>query len=202
MSRTYTVFLQKKLILTDQQLSEFSDRLGLCDDLRQRISELFLLDLFVYEWEFGVEPFEVIAEIRNLEKGDGNTKTKPATEFKHPPLAGLWHKHFFSAHFLVQNMCNALNRGTLAVLVEQVFNPGEPTITQEMCRELSHRMTHEPVEARARKKMLTGEWIVFAKHGCRNYYLCLSRHEAEDQLIADRIKENCVREFPFIKTIF
>lgn len=202
MAKTYTVFLlRKELMIIDEQLSEFADRLGLSVDLRKRISNLFLIDLFVYAMEFGVDPFVVIDEIRNLENGDGNTETKLATEFKHPPLAGLWHKHFFSAHFLVQNMSNALKGGKLAALFEQVCNSGEPTITQKMCMEISHRMTHEPVEERARNKELTGEWIVFAKHGGRNYYLCLNRHEAGDQVIVDRIKENCVSEFPFITTI-
>lgn len=202
MSRTYTVFLKdKQLKITDEDLSEFADLLGLDGDLRKRISELLLVDLFVYVSEFGVSPYNVIEEIKNLENGDGNTSTKLATEFKRPPLAGLWHKHFFSAHSLVQNMINGLKGGKLAVLVEQVMDPSKPIITREMIGELSHRVTHEPVEERANNQKLTGEWIVFSKHGGSNYYLCLNTHEAGDQNIADRIKANCAREFPFITTI-
>jgi hypothetical protein len=43
---------------------------------------------------------------------------------------------------------------------------------------------------------LTGEWIIFARHDGKNYYLCLNTHEAGDQFVYDRIMEHCVRDFP------
>jgi hypothetical protein len=76
-----------------------------------------------------------------------------------------------------------------------------PVITKEMITELAHRVTHEPVEDRANNKKLTGEWIVFAKEAGQNYYLCLNTHNAGDQQIVDRIKSNCLREFPFLSAI-
>jgi len=75
-------------------------------------------------------------------------------------------------------------------------------ITEEMISELAHRVTHEPVEERANANKLTGEWIVFAKEAGKNYYLCLNTHAAGDQQIADRIRDNCVRDFPFLSTYF
>ena len=203
MGRTYTVFLDnKQLKINDEALSDFASGIGISSAYRNRGSELFLLDLFVYVTEFGVSPHDVIEELENLENGDGNTETKLATEFRRPPLAGLWHKHFFCHHFLITNIQNALRGGKLDDLVNEVMDPSKsPVITKEMITELAHRVTHEPVEDRANNKKLTGEWIVFAKEAGQNYYLCLNTHNAGDQQIVDRIKSNCLREFPFLSAI-
>ncbi len=203
MGRTYTVLLQsKELKVTDTQLHSFGDELGISGDLRARVSELLLLDLFVYATEFGVSPHDVIDELQNLENGDGNTETKPATQFNRPPLGGLWHKHFFCAHFLAHNISNALGGGRLRSLIDEVMYPEKSsTITPEMVSELAHRVTREPVTERADSNRLTGEWIVFAKHEGKNYYLCLNTHNAGDQKIAGRIKAHCERDFPFLSSI-
>lgn len=203
MARTYTIFLKnKQLKITSEMLSYFADHCGIDDNYRSRVSELLLLDLFVYITEFSVSSQDVIEELKNLENGDGNTETKLATQFNRPPLAGLWHKHFFTHHFLVQNIQNALKGGKLEALINDVMDPSKSSIiTKEMISELSHRVTHEPVEERANNKRLTGEWIIFAKEGGKNYYLCLNTHNVGDQQIADRIHDNCVREFPFLSVI-
>ena len=203
MTRTYTVYLKDKQVkVTSEQMSEFADYCGFKDDLRLRISELILLDSFVYVTEFGVDPSNIIEEIKNLENVDGNAETKPATAFNRPPLRGLWHKHFFCHHFLMHNITNALKGGKLKALINDVMESSKSSlVTPEMISELAHRVTHEPVEDRAKNKKLTGEWIVFAKHNGKNYYLCLSTHDAGDQQIADRIRENCVREFSFLSSI-
>ncbi len=203
MARTYTVYLRnKQLKITNEELSVFADELGISNTYRDRISELFLLDLFVYVTEMDVSPHDVIEELENLENGDGNTETKPATEFRRPPLAGLWHKHFFTHHFLIPNIQNALKGGKLNDLVNEVMDPSKsPIITREMTSELAHRVTHEPVEERATNQKLTGEWIIFAKDSGKNYYLCLNTHNAGDQQIVDRIRDNCIREYQFLSAL-
>lgn len=181
----------------------FADELDLAASYRDRVSELLILDLFIYVIEFGVDPRDVIEEIANLEKGDGNTETKLAKEFRNEPLKGLWHKHFFAAQFLVENILIALRGGKLEKLVEDVMDPSKSAvITPEMISELAHRVTHEPVTNRATTKKLTGEWIVYAKEGGKNYYLCLNTHDAGDQMIAERIKQHCIREYPFLSQYF
>ena len=83
-SRTYTVFLNDKQIkVTDEDLSAFADFLSLAGDLRSRISELLLLDLFVYANEFGVDPSSVVNEIKHLEGGGGNSSTLQMLNFIH-----------------------------------------------------------------------------------------------------------------------
>jgi len=204
MDRTYTVLLKdKQLQISTKQLSIFSNSIDLNNSYKNRVSELFILDLFVYVTILKLNPLDVIDEIENLENGDGNTQTKPATEFKRPPLQGLWHKHFFCEHFLVQNIQNSLINFNLDALINEIMDPKKSDIiTKELISEFSHRVINEPFEGRANSNNLTGEWIVFAKEGGKNYYLCLNTHKAGDQMIADRIKENCTRDFPFLSRYF
>jgi len=202
MTRTYTAFLKNKQIkITNEGLSVFGDRIGIAKAYRERVSELFILDLFIYVTHLGVSPQDIIVELDNIENGDGNTQTKLATEFRRPPLTGLWHKHFFCHHFVVPNIQNALRGGKLGELINNVMDPSNATITEEMISELAHRITNEPIENRANDQRLTGEWIVFAKENGMNYYLCLSTHNTDDQKIANRIREHCIREFPFLSNI-
>lgn len=67
---------------------------------------------------------------------------------------------------------------------------------QATIAEWVHRVTHEPLKARDSAGKLTGEWIVYAKHGGRNHYLCCNTHNARDQFIYDRIVQHCLRDFP------
>lgn len=144
----------------------------------------------------------MLREIKNLELSESDPQTKPASQFLHKPLKGLWHKHFFSAHFVPHNISNALKGGVLEKLVNEVLDPNKsPTITREMVGELSHRVVHETIEDQANDNKLTGEWIVFAKHNQNNYYLCLNTHNAGDQMIFDRINSNCQRDFPFLSVL-
>jgi hypothetical protein len=47
---------------------------------------------------------------------------------------------------------------------------------------------------RSGAQALTGEWIVYAKHNGRNYYLTLGAH-GDDQRILQRVRA-CCDEFP------
>ncbi len=202
-SRTYTVSLKNSEVkVTDKQLSEFAAMYDISKEVGSRISELFWLDLYVFGQEFGINPDDVLREIKNLELGKTDPQTKPASQFLRKPLKGLWHKHFFSAHFVPHNISNALKGGVLEKLVNEVLDPNKSLlITKEMIRELSHRVIHESIEDRANNNNLTGEWLVFAKHNQNNYYLCLNTHNAGDQMIFDRIKSNCQRDFSFLSAL-
>lgn len=197
--RTYTAQLKGRQIkLTDRQLSAFREAYIGNSELAKRMSELIWFDMYVLDAEFGVSPHDILSAIRELEAGETQKRgIKPATQFKKLPLKGLWHKHFFSAHFLVANIIRGLGRNGLEKLVNEVMDPKKsPVITQEMINELAHRVTREPVEMRDAAKKLTGEWIVFLKHGGRNYYLCINTHNAGDQFVYGRIMAHCVRDFP------
>lgn len=58
------------------------------------------------------------------------------------------------------------------------------------------------LERRSAAKELTGDWIIFAKHGGQNYYLGLVRHPAAgqnvDPQIYDKLRQGSAWEFPFL----
>ena len=186
---------------TQAELSEFAHTVGLDRVVKDRYSWLFVMRLFLYMQVHGINPFQIIAEIKVLEEDALSTGTKTATQFSHFPLKGLWHKHYFCARFIAKNIVNELSGGRLSALVEEVLDPARsPIITDEMIKELSHRVVHETLEGRQAQGKLTGEWIIFAKHGGKNYYLSLSTHNAGDQAIFDEIKSICYPQFPFLKS--
>jgi hypothetical protein len=184
--------------VTSERLMQFkSFYVSEGSDLSARMCELLWFDMYVLDQEFGVSPHDILSSINNLEAGEPRSGIKPAKAFKKPPLKGLWHKHFFSAHFLATNISLALGKSGLEKLVQKVMDPKKSSIvTREMINELAHRVTHEPVENRDKQGKMTGEWIIFAKHDGKNYDLCLNTHDAGDQFIYDRIMQHCVGEFP------
>ena len=201
MPRTYTISLHTGDVqITDIELSKFADGLDLPGGSRARVSELLLVDLFGHLISKDLDPSRVVDEINNLERGDGHTETKLATKFRNPPLAGLWHKHFFSEHFLSANISIALNN-SLDGIIKNEFGDEGSLITKEKLDKAIHRILHEPIQSRASDNKLTGEWIVFAKESGKNYYLCVNTHKAGDEFIADRIREHCLRQFPFLSAI-
>ena len=195
--RTYTATLKNRNVeLTDRDLATFRDTY-IDGELATRMSELLWLDMYVYDAEFGISPHDVLDAIHSLERGEQPNGVKAATPFSRPPLKGLWHKHFFSARFLVNNIVLGFGRDGLEKLVNEVMDPGKSSVvTEEMIKELTHRATHEPLEKRASHQKLTGEWVIYFPHDGKNYYLCCNAHGAGDQFIYDRIMEHCTREFP------
>ena len=51
---------------------------------------------------------------------------------------------------------------------------------------------------RMEKSKMTGERVVFKPHKNKNYYLTLAFHSESDDVVLERIKDNCNREFPFL----
>lgn len=66
---------------------------------------------------------------------------------------------------------------------------------------LTHRLVVQGFEERAQRG-LTGDWIIFAKHDGRNYYLDLAIHEEGKEYNADalsqRLRNGSHAEFPFL----
>jgi len=185
---------------TEKELADYAAEVGLDCVAPNRYSWLFVMQLFLHSEVNGIDPSMIVEEIKALEGSDSRIGTKRATQFTREPLKGLWHKHFFSAHFVAHNIVNQLSGGRLAALVEEVLDPAiSPVITADMINELSHRATSETFEAREAEEKLTGEWIVFAKHCGVHYYLSLATHATGDQVIYDQINSVCFAQFPFLK---
>jgi hypothetical protein len=190
--------------VTFDELREFAEAYGLERAAPGRYSHLFTLNLMLLQKNNGINPFAIVTEIKALEGTTPPLQTKPASQFSGDLLKGLWHKHFFAGNLslIAHNIANQLPRAKLTKLVNAVMHPSKgPVVTAEMIRELSNRVVYESLETRGAEGKLTGEWIVFAKRGEKNYYLCIATHETGDQVIRDQIKAVCVPQFSFLSSV-
>ncbi|AGG89586.1 MULTISPECIES: hypothetical protein [Rhodanobacter] len=166
-----------------------------------RYSSLFIVNLYLLDKVSGVDPHQVISEIKHLEGLGPSLQTKEATEFKGSVLKGLWHKHFLPIlpSTFAHNIINHFGKNGLEKLVNNVFDSAQSdVVTSEMVRELSRRVVEESIVDRGSAGKLTGEWIIFAKENGQNYYLSISPHASGDENIAANLKGGCSHEFPFI----
>lgn len=182
--------------ISDQTLEKFAKSLGLDKIAPNRYSKLFVLDLYIWNKYEGHEPFLVVNEIKILEKIINRRETKKASKFNNPPLKGLWHKHFFDAHYVAQNLLNNLNQN-FEKDWKDIFKD-DPIILPEKMNKFISRITREALETKAKNGKLTGEWIIFAKHKGQNYYLSLGRHTQSNDAIFKRIKDYVFTQFPFL----
>jgi len=198
--RTYSAKLRShEYKITNRELAVYRDRFIEESELAKRMSELMWFKMYILLEEFGISPYDILSAIKDLEQGEPGAGVKPATQFKKMPLRGLWHKHFFSARFLVNNMRLGLGKNGIGKLVDEVMDSAKsPIITREMIGELIHRLTHGTIEARSADKKLTGEWIIYLPHGEKNYYLTVASHGTGDQAIYDQIFSHCLRDFPHL----
>lgn len=189
----------KCFTVTSSDLDSFSRAFVTDEKVRSRCSERFLLDLYVYAETDGLNPAVVIEEITNLDANSEQSRTKPASVFSRLPLKGLWHKHFFSSHFIAKNMQIANGKGNIEAIVEQVFKNYEGMDkTVDNCFAVAKEIAagnQRLFDNRAGNDQLTGEWIVFAKVDNLNYYLCLEFHGSDDQTIYDKVIAACKNDF-------
>lgn len=187
--------------LTEKELGEFASLVGLDRVAPGRYSWLFAMHVLLYGQFGGVDPSRIVAELEAMEGGPKSVGTKPATRFTKEPLKGLWHKHFFSSAFTGHNLRNQFAGGRLKTLVETILDPGKhPIVTAELINLLSHEVVTGILERREVRDKLTGEWIIFAKHAGKNYYLCLASHNTGDQAVYSLTKSACLHQFPFLQS--
>jgi len=67
-------------------------------------------------------------------------------------------------------------------------------------RVLAHRLAMEGYEARAGRRRLTGEWILYAVHEGRSHYLTLGTYEEgrDPEALLARLRQQCAAEWPFL----
>lgn len=161
-----------------------------------------LLNLFMSEQEIGV----VVDEIKHLQMPNKyRSRTKPPTKFKHSPLKGLWHKHYFPGDIrsIAMNIISGLNaKGGLRKVIGQVCSSsGENVFTPQLINKLAHEVTEVPFSERAEQEKITGEWIIFHEFEGKNYFLAISNHttQIEDEKLAEMISTFSKVEFPELK---
>ncbi|ABE39505.1 conserved hypothetical protein [Rhodopseudomonas palustris BisB5] len=199
---TWTAALPDRTIsISRDRLARFRKLYVPDRDLSARMSEQFLFDMYVLGVAYGISPFEILQSVRHLEAGEPPGGIKPASMFSHPPLRGLWHKHYFSARFMPHNILMGLGgNGLERLIVETMGSSESPVITKDIISELARRVANEPLEMRHQQGKITGEWIIFARHSGVHYYLCLSTHDTGDQIIHDQIMKNCLKDFPKLRS--
>ena len=194
----------KQREVRQKEIDDYAIMFGLDRIAKDRYSSLFVVNLMLLESINGVDPLQVIYEIKTLEGLGQSLQTKQEAKFKGIHLNGLWHKHFLPdlPSVLAHNITNHLGKNGTQKLVEKVFDPKSQIVTHDMIKELAHNLVVGSMEERAAQNKLTGEWIVYAKENNANYYLGIWRHDAGDEKIAETIKSTCVPQFLFLAKYF
>jgi len=151
------------------------------------------------------EDLDVLHEIDTLEGLASSSSTKESTQFKHPPLHPFWHKHFSTARHLMRNMGDRWGLGKsgnreLSAMIERVAAEcgDQPDLWP---KRLVHQLVLGGLDDRAAARHMTGDWIIFAKHEGRNFYLSLGSHaEAarDSDAVYQRLRDGSEWEFPFL----
>jgi hypothetical protein len=197
-------------ILTQERLERYTRFTRLDQAAPGRYSWGFVGKLLAFELVNGIQASMVIQEILRLEGHITAGLTKPPSEFKHPPLRGLWHQHFFSSHFVAENIRLQLKKlksadlDEMSRVLQQRFGSGP--MGEEALTALSHMLTTQQIDERFESGLATGEWIIFAKHQQQNYYLTLSTHIPREepgrtnatQNIVNEVKMFSTHQFPFL----
>lgn len=151
-----------------------------------------------------LDTLHISDEIKRIEGAGRKTSTKSATQFRRPPLKGLWHQHFFNARFMLKNIGNhwKLDSGgspeLLEMFAEEMAAEESGVVTPELFKRMGHRFIDEAFRDRSTAGRLTGEWIIFAKHEGKRFYLTVALHGEDDASIHERIMKWCQPEFPFL----
>jgi hypothetical protein len=189
------------------ELSEFADLIGLERAASGRYSVLLLLGLFGGFKSRMQNPWKVMQEIEALEGIRPATRTKSAEPFKRPELRGLMHKHHLAdgLRSFALNIRNEIKCSGLPLLQQRVAEAqasGEPRyFTVEDAKWIAHEASVGSFERRNARGAFTGEWIIYAQHEAKNYYLCLGRHDSDDADLKRQIDAMCCVEFPFLREL-
>ncbi|MBD9357141.1 hypothetical protein [Methylomonas albis] len=189
------------------ELLSFAEAIGLESVVAGRYSFLLLLELFGATRSGMLNPAKVVNQIRVLEGVEVAKGLKAATPFKYPPLQGLWHQHYLEDGLpsMTHNIQRGIDKFGLPWFKQKIADAeasGEEWyVTEADVAHIAHDAIASNWERLINKKALTGEWLIFAKHEGKNYYLSLGKHNSGDDLLRSQIDAICLQEFPFLKNI-
>jgi hypothetical protein len=190
------------------EVHEFAKTIGLEHTAPGRCSTLLMFELYcraVVVPIGALNPAKVVAEVRALEGKGPPMGTVAEEQFTEPALRGLWKKHYLEdgPGSLAKNIVLGFGkkqRGLLQI-IKAHHNPALSHLPPE---EVSANIADAIINVyseRSRNQSLTGEWIVFAKHESKNYYLSLATHNevrSDPAGFYDHIKRGCIGEFSFL----
>lgn len=180
-----------------------AESVAFCEIDLSRVSTVFLAQAYASEKGRIFSTFDLTNPIKVLEglaKFDG---TPPAEQFKHPPLSGLYKKHFSSPRFLVKNLLNFQRSKEGKKHFEKAWKDASAlsdsgVINEQFIAYLTHQMTIPPIQIKSTSNAMTGEWVVFHKHEGVNFYLTLASHGESNEEIYERVVLACSFDgFPF-----
>jgi len=187
-----------------EEIEAVVQMVGLDDVAPGRHSALFALSIFG-EFKAGkLNVFRLRQEIESLERGEANG-LKPPIQNRHPPLKGLWHKHYLQANLgsMAMNIQHGLKEFGIP-LFQQMIREAEAAgemryVTPEHVKPIVTDIVEGNWKRLQAADKITGEWIVFAKHNGENYYLALATHDkTTHDALRQQIDALCCREFPFL----
>lgn len=192
---------------TTSELLSFAGAIGLESVVAGRYSFLLLLELFGATQSGMLNPAKVVSQIRVLEGVEAARGLKAATPFKHPPLQGLWHQHYLEDGLpsMACNIQKGIDKFGLPWFKQKIADAKasgeERYITEADVVQIAHDAVVSNWERLINSEALTGEWLIFAKHEGKNYYLSLGKHNSGDNLLRSQIDAVCLQEFPFLQNI-
>lgn len=190
------------------EFANFANYIGLEHAVSGRYSLLLLLGLFGGFKSGHLNPAKVVHEINALEGIGISSQLKPPIQNKYPPLKGLWHKHYLQDG--LSSMANNLKKGlgryglpSLAQGIRESQEAGEERyFTVEDIKSIADDAVHGNWMRLATDEALTGEWIIYAQHEGKNYYLCLGTHDKnQHKNLREQIDALCCQEFPFLPAL-
>ena len=153
-----------------------------------RLSTVLLAQSYSSEINSVFDTFDLTHPIKVLEGLTSSDGAGPAQQFNHPPLTGLYKKHFTSPRFLVRNLLNFLRSKEGGRHFNSVWNEaakvsGAEYIDKTFTKYLTHHLVVDPIAIKSASNRMTGEWVVFHKYHGVNYYLTIAFHgETNDQI--------------------
>jgi hypothetical protein len=152
-----------------------------------------------------LNPHQVVHEIKALEGIGARSELKPPKQNKHPPLKGLWHKHYLEVGIrsLAINVEKGLDRHGIPLFEKRTREARAAGEERSMSAQDIPSLVNDIISGNRKRlaadEALTGEWLIFAKHDGKNYYLCLATHDsATHDDLRRQIDEICCPEFPFL----
>lgn len=190
------------------EITSFAECIGLEHAAPGRYSILLLLGLFGGFKSGHLNPAKVVHEINALEGIGTSSQLKPPIQNKHPPLKGLWHKHYLQDGLssMAKNLKKGLGKYGLPFLdqsISEAQDGGEERyLSEEDIKFIADDVVHGNWMRLATDEALTGEWIIYAQHEGRNYYLCLGTHDiSQHENLRKQIDALCCQEFPFLSAL-
>lgn len=174
-----------------------------------RLSSYLLVQLASAWKHRTISTYSITDVIQSLEGVRQRGKPQKVKPFKGAALSGLWKVHLVDPRFFLRNIYNEWgmfneNSDKFAALCARIAEEekSEPSALGWQGR-LAHEFAIGGYESRARKRKLTGEWLIFGTHERKKIYLALCEHSsgpAEDKEIHGALKRLCGAEFPELFT--